>query len=409
MSTGYDPKTIRKDFPLLSEPSGRLRAYLDSAASSQTPRHVLEAVSGFYERYRANVHRGMYEASERATERYEKSRKTVADFLGADESEIIFTSGTTHGLNLAVQLIEPRLGPGDEIVTTEMEHHANLIPWQQAAKRSGATLRLIPVREDYTLDMEAARRLIGPQTKFVAVTWASNVLGTVSPVAEICALAKEAGALSVVDAAQIAGHRPIDVRQVGCDFLAFSAHKMLGPTGTGALYGRRPFLDELEPVSFGGDMIKEVTFEGATWNEAPFRFEPGTPNIAGVIGLGAAIEYLNRLGIKSIWEHEKELTDYAFARLTEVEGLKVIGAAADKDRVGTIAFLVEGIHPHDLATVLDAHGVCVRAGHHCAMPLHHKFGIKTGTTRMSFGPYTLKEEIDALIEAVHKAKQVFRV
>jgi cysteine desulfurase/selenocysteine lyase len=405
-----DVEAVRGEFPMFRRDDRRKPFhYLDSAASSQTPQAVIDAVADFYERYRANVHRGMYCASEEATRRYEGVRPLVARQLGAAEGEIVFTSGATHGLNLAAQLVAQDLRAGDEIVTTEMEHHANLLPWQQLARRLGLTVRYIPVRDDYTLDMAEARRLIGPQTKAVAFTWASNVLGTVNPAAELVGLARSVGAYSVVDAAQLVGHRPVDVAALGCDFLAFSAHKVFGPTGTGVLFGRASLLERFEPVSFGGDMIREVRLDGATWNDAPYKFEPGTPNIAGVIGMGAAFEFVERVGAAAIERHERDLIAYAFDRLAGVAGVRVFGPGAAADRIGAIAFLVEGVHPHDVATVLDAQGVCVRAGHHCAMPLHHRFGIRTGTARMSFGPYTAERDIDALIAGLHKAKLTFRV
>lgn len=406
-----DVEKIRRDFPMLAPvpDGGRPFVYLDSGASSQTPEPVLAAMDDYYRTYRANVHRGMYRASELATERYESARARVAAFIGAREDEVIFTSGATHGLNLAAQLLAQRVVAGDEIVATEMEHHANLIPWQQLAKAKGATLRLIPVRDDCTLDLDAAKALIGPKTKVVAVTWGSNVLGTINPADEVCALARAAGAFSVVDAAQYIGHRAVDVKKAGCDFLAFSGHKMLGPTGTGALFGRHELLETLEPVAFGGDMIREVFFTDALWSDAPFRFEPGTPNVAGVIGLGAAVDYLTSLGVADIAAHERDLTAHALAALAEISGTRVFGPPAGHDRLGAVAFTVEGIHPHDVATVLDARGVCVRAGHHCAMPLHRKFGFVSGTARMSLGPYTTAADVDALADGVRHAKKIFRV
>jgi cysteine desulfurase/selenocysteine lyase len=406
----FDPATCRADFPMLADAAGgRALAYLDTAASSQTPLPVLAAMDDYYRTCRANVHRGMYRASEETTARYEAGRRAVAAFLNAAEDEVVFTAGATASLNLAARLLEPRLAPGDEIVATEMEHHANLIPWQQLARRTGAKLRLIPVRDDFTLDLDAARALVGERTRIVAFAWASNVLGTVNPAAELCTLAKSVGAVSVVDAAQAVGHLPVDVKQIGCDFLAFSGHKMLGPTGTGVLFGRREVLAGLEPVNFGGDMIRDVTFEDAAWADAPYRFEPGTPNIAGVIGLGAAVEYLARLGVPAIAEHESALARAALAHLGEIPGIKILGPTADKPRLGNVSFVIDGLHPHDVATVLDAGGVCVRAGHHCAMPLHRKFGFMVGTVRASFGPYSLPSDTDALVAGLLKAKEIFRV
>jgi cysteine desulfurase/selenocysteine lyase len=403
-----DTASLHAQFPMLAVEPRRF-FYLDSAASSQTPTRVLDAVDSYYRTCRANVHRGMYRASEEATVRYEAVRGTVASLLRAREQDIIFTSGTTHGLNLAAQLLAPRVHAGDEIVVSEMEHHANLIPWQQLAKARGAVLRYLPVGEDFELDLAAARQIIGPKTRVLAVTWASNVLGTVNQVAELCALAKAHGAYTVVDAAQVVGHLPIDVTKLEADFLAFSGHKMLGPTGVGVLYGRHELTSTLEPVSFGGDMITNVTYEGASWNEAPLRFEPGTPNIAGVIGLGEACRMVQEIGPDAAHAHEKQLIKHAFARLAEVPGVTVFGPGADRPRVGAISFNLAGIHAHDVATVLDAGGVCVRAGHHCAMPLHRKFGLTAGTARMSFGVYTDEADVDALINGLHKARQIFRV
>lgn len=399
------PGDILKDFPPLHAMG--MRAYLDSAASSLTPTPVLDAMDAYYKEYRANVHRGMYATSAKATERYEAVRGVAAKFLNASADEIVFTSGTTDALNLLASSLGRTYGPGDEVVLTEMEHHANLVPWQEAAKRHGFALKFIPVKADFTLDMEAARALITPKTKAVSVVHASNALGTVNPVKELAALAHAASAVMILDAAQSAAHLKLDVRDLDCDFLAFSAHKTYGPTGVGALYGKKALLEKLEPARYGGDMIREVTLESSTWNDAPWKFEAGTPNIAGVIGFGAALEYLMAIGMEDVEAHDKALTTYALTKLSGVSGLKIVGPTAG-ERIGAISFEVEGAHPHDLATLLDREGVAVRGGHHCAMPLMTKLGI-AGTTRASFGIYNEEKDVDALVDALAKAKLTLKV
>ncbi len=396
----------KKDFPMLvAQPA---LSYLDSASSSQTPDAVLAAVDAYYHEYRANVHRGMYAASERATDVYEHSRAEIAMFINAGVDEVVFTRGTTESLNLVATAIGKTLVAGDEVVMTAMEHHANLVPWQQAAKRHGFTVRVIPLTTEMTLDMDEARKLIGSKTKVLAMTWASNVLGTVNPVVELIALAKAAGAMTVVDAAQAAGHFAIDVKALDCDFLAFSGHKMFAPTGIGVLYGKKARLEAMEPVMFGGDMIREVTWEESKWNDVPMKFEAGTPNIAGAIGLGAAVRYVQQIGVEALHVHEAEMTRYCLAKLAEVGGVKVWGPPADHPRVGVVSFTVDGVHSHDLVTLLDRKGVAVRGGHHCAMPLVRGLGL-TGTARASFSIYTTREDIDRLANAIIYAKSVFSV
>lgn len=409
MKDALDVAKLRKDFPVLAKAEGKRFAYLDTAASSQTPVQVLEAQDAYYFTNRANVHRGMYGLSERATEQYEAVRRKVADLIRANEDEIVFTRGATEGLNLVAHGLGPTLGKGDEVVMTIMEHHANLLPWQQQALRRGFTVKAIPLTPDFRVDLDAAARLIGPATKVVAVTAASNVLGTVAPVAELAALARKVGAVVVVDAAQLAGHQAIDVRRLDCDFLAFSGHKMLGPTGTGVLYGKKARLEALEPMLYGGDMIREVYWDRAVWNDVPWKFEAGTPNIGGVIGLGAAVDYVRLTGIDRIEAHEHAITAYLIDRLAEVPGAKVIGPSADVPRTGAVSFTMEGMHPHDVSTILDAEGVCVRGGHHCAMPLLRELGIMDGVTRASVGLYTTKDEIDLLIEGLRKARRIFKL
>lgn len=399
------PDGILKDFPSLHAMG--TRAYLDSAATSLTPTPVLVAMEAYYKECRANVHRGMYRASGEATERYEAARAKVARFIGAAPEETIFVRGATEALNLLAASLSAGLAAGDEVVVTEMEHHANLVPWQQRAKRRGFTLKAIPVMDDFTLDLDAARALIGPRTRVVSAAHASNVLGTVNPVKELAKLAHAVGAVLVVDAAQSIPHRKIDVRALDCDFLAFSGHKMLGPTGIGVLWGRKELLERMEPYQFGSDMIREVTLEDSTWSELPYRFEAGTPNIAGAIGLGAAVDYLEAIGMDAVEAHDRALAAYAIRRLSEVPGVKVFGPV-EGDRVGAVAFTVEGMHPHDLTTLLDREGVSIRGGHHCAMPLHAKFGLPS-TGRAGLGPYNDEKDVDLLVEAIGKAQNVLRL
>lgn len=384
-----------------------MRAYLDSAASSLTPTPVLDAMNDYYKNFRSNVHRGMYKTAGEATRCYEAVRGKVAKFLNAAvPEEIVFTSGTTASLNLLATSLGRTCGPGDEVVLTEMEHHANLVPWQEAAKRHGFALKFIPLKEQ-CLDMDAARALITPQTKVVAIAHASNVLGTINPAKELAALAHAVGAIFILDAAQSVPHMNVDVRELDCDFLAFSTHKAYGPTGVGVLYGKKALLEKTEPAQYGGDMIREVKYEASTWNDAPMKFEAGTPNIAGVIGLGGAIDWMQGIGMEIIEAHDRELTIYALEKLSVIPGVTIVGPGAG-ERIGAISFTVEGAHPHDLATLLDREGVAVRGGHHCAMPLMNKLGV-TGTCRASFGIYNGKEDVDALVEAIEKAKATLKL
>ncbi len=409
MKDTLDVLKIRQDFPMLSQTDGKRFAYLDSASSSLTPVQVLEAMDAYYRTYRANVHRGMYKISEQATERFEEVRRKIGDFIHADENEIVFTRGTTESLNMVAHSLAKKLGSGDEVMMTVMEHHANLVPWQQLAKEYGFILKFIPITADYQLDMVAAAQMITSATKVVAVTYASNVLGTIVPVAELTKLARAVGATVVVDAAQAAGHMHIDVRKLDCDFLAFSGHKMVGPTGTGVLYGKKAMLENMTPMQFGGDMIREVSFERSTWNEVPWKFEAGTPNIGGVIGLGAAVDYVRAVGIDYIAAHEKALATYAISKLSKIPGVRIIGSSATEDRTGVVSFEVDGIHPHDVSTILDAEGICVRGGHHCAMPLLQTLGLLNGSTRASFGIYNTNDDVDALVTGIMKARKIFRL
>jgi cysteine desulfurase/selenocysteine lyase len=403
-----DVRAIRADFPILDRPvHGKKLVFLDSAASSQKPRQVIEAMDEYYRRSHANVHRGVHALSEEATDLYEAARKKVAKFIGARSSrEIIWTRNATEAINLvAYSWGRVNVREGDEIVTTEMEHHANIVPWQLLVKEKGARLRYIPIAADGTLELGQFEHFLTPRTKLVAVTQMSNVLGTINPVQEIVARAHAVGALCLVDAAQSVPHMPVNVQDLDCDFLAFSGHKMCGPTGIGVLWGRRDLLESMPPFMAGGDMIRRVTFEGAEWNELPYKFEAGTPAIAEAIGLGVAVDYLNGPGMALVRAHEKEIVAYALERLAEVPGLKVYGPADPELHGGLATFTLDGIHPHDLATILDAEGIAVRAGHHCAMPLHLKLGLPA-STRASFYIYTLPEEIDALVEALYRAKQI---
>ncbi len=391
----------RPDFPILERIiNGHRVVYLDSAASSQKPRQVIEAMVRYYERSHANVHRSIHTLGEEATELYELARDRVREFIGAQSrEEIVFTRGTTDSLSLVADAVGHTLEAGDEIIITELEHHSNIIPWQMAARDRGAVVRAVPITPDGHLDMDALRRLLGPRTRVVAVAHISNVLGTINPVREIVQLARSVGALSVVDGAQAIPHVSLDMMSLECDFYAASAHKMLGPTGIGILYGRREVLDRLEPTRGGSEMIKEVWIDRAQWNDLPWRFEPGTPPIAEAVGLTAAIEYLEKLGMERVAEHERELTRRALTSLAALEGVRVFGPGPAEDRGAVVAFSVEGLHPHDVAALLDAEGIAVRAGHHCAQPLMRALGV-VGTSRASFSVYNSPEEIDALVSAV---------
>ena len=391
----------RADFPILSRVvHGSPLAYLDSAASSQKPRQVIEAVTTYYERSHANVHRSIHTLGEEATELYEGARDAVRAFVGArSREEIIFTRGTTEAINLVAQCVGRTLRPGDEIVVTEMEHHSNLIPWQMACRDRGAVLKAVPVIGEGFLDMEAFPRLLSPRTRLVAAAHVSNVLGTINPVAEIVRRSHEAGALVLLDGAQGAPHLALDLAGLGADFYAFSGHKMLGPTGIGVLYGRREALETLEPAWGGGEMIKEVWIDRAQWNDLPWRFEPGTPPIAGAVGLRAAVEYLAKLGMDRVAAHERELTARCLDGLIRVPGVTIYGPRNPEIKGAVVAFAVDGLHPHDGAAILDEQGIAVRAGHHCAQPLMKRLGI-VGTLRASFSVYNTAAEIERLVAAV---------
>jgi cysteine desulfurase / selenocysteine lyase len=402
-----DWEAIREDFPILrQEVHGKPLIYFDNAASSQKPRAVIDALRRYYERDNANVHRGLHALSTRATEAYEGARSLVAKYLGAaNADEIVFTRGTTEAINLVAQAWGGRfVREGDVILLTEMEHHSNLVPWQMLAERTGARLRFVPVREDGTLALEALDSVLTPEVKVFAFTHISNSLGTINPVAELCRAARAVGAVTVVDAAQSAGHLPIDVRELGCDFLAFSGHKMCAPTGIGALYGRAELLEATPPWHGGGEMIVSVTYEKSIYKNAPHKFEAGTPNIAGAVGLGAAIEYLERIGRAAIFEHDAELAKYAIQRMDELPGLRVMGPRGERGSL--VGFVMAAAHPHDLTTFADQHGLALRGGHHCNQPLMKKFRLP-GTTRASFYFYNATAEIDRMIEILDAAVRFF--
>jgi cysteine desulfurase/selenocysteine lyase len=401
-----NPLELRREFPILDqEVNGHPLVYLDNAASSQKPRRVIDAIARYYEHDHANVHRGVHTLASRATDAYEGARAKVARFLNAaSEREIVFTRGTTSALNIVARsYARAVLREGDEIVLTPMEHHANLIPWQQAAKATGAVLRYIPMQPDGRILLEDVEATLTDRTKIVSVTHVSNVLGVVNPVKEIAALAHRRGAVMVVDGAQSTPHMKVDVRDLDCDFYAFSGHKMCGPTGIGVLYGKLELLDRMEPVEYGGEMIEHVDYYDATWKEAPWRFEGGTPIIAGAVGLAAAIDFLTEIGMDEIDRHSTALARYAYDRLSGIEGVTLYGP---RERTGLVTFNLEGIHPHDVATVLDTEGVAIRAGHHCCQPLMRKLGV-TATARASFYLYNTEEDVERLVAALIKAKEFF--
>jgi len=404
------PATIRDDFPILRQRvNGKPLVYLDSANTSQKPRQVIEAVVRYYEEYNANIHRGVYSIAERATAEYEEARAKAARFLGAAEpAEIVFTRNITEALNLIAHAWGRRhVGPGDEILTTEMEHHSDLVPWQFLAEERGARLRHIPFDGRGRLVLDDLDRLLTDRTKIVALVHVSNAFGTVNPVAEIARAAHAHGAVVVVDGAQSTPHRPVDVQALGVDFFGFTGHKMLAPMGIGGLWARRALLEKMEPFLGGGEMISDVWLDRATWNEVPWKFEAGTQNVGDTIALGVAIDYLERLGRDAIAAHEREITAYAMGRLQEIPGLRIMGPGLD-ERGGVVSFSMDGIHPHDVAQVLDADGICVRAGHHCTKPLHRKLGI-AASVRASFYVYTIKEEIDVLARSLLKTRELFSV
>ncbi len=406
-----DVQKIRADFPILDVEAypGVPLVFLDSAASSQKPTAVLEAMDQYYRTHHANVHRGIYRFSEDATNAYENARKRMAHFINApDSAQVIFVRNATEGFNLvAYSWGEVNIQAGDEILLTEMEHHANLVPWQMLAQRKGAVVRYVPFDENGVLDLTNLDKLLTKRTKLFSFTAVSNVFGTINPAKQLIAAAKAVGAVTMVDAAQSVPHMPVDVQELDCDFFTFSGHKMCGPTGIGVLYGKRHLLEEMPPFMGGGDMIRRVTLEGSTWNDLPWKFEAGTPSIAEGIGLGTAVDYLSSIGMGEIHAHEQFITHYALEALSEVPGLKVLGPPASQ-KGGVAAFTLANLHPHDIAELLDKDGIAVRAGHHCAMPLHKKLGL-SATTRASFYIHTTTTEIDKLVESLHRVRKIFRL
>jgi cysteine desulfurase/selenocysteine lyase len=404
-----DVRRIREDFPILREQvNGRRLVYLDSAATTQKPRQVIEALVRYYETSNANIHRGIHTLATRATEQYESARVRVADFIGArSPREVIFTRNATEAINLVARTWgDESLGEGDEIVLTLMEHHSNIVPWQLLARRRGAKLRYVGLTPDGHLDLDELRALIGRRTKLVSLTQMSNVLGTINPVTEVAEMAHRAGALLLVDGAQGVPHLPVDVSTLGADFVAFSAHKMLGPTGVGVLWAPAELLESMPPFLGGGDMISIVRPEESTWAELPHKFEAGTPNIADVIALGAAVDYLSGLGMANVRRHEQELTEVALERLRGIPGMRIFGPPSAAERGGVVSFAMEAAHPHDVATIADGYGVAIRAGHHCAQLLMRALGV-AATSRASFSIYNDADDIEALVEALEGVNRVF--
>ncbi|MCX7795735.1 MAG: cysteine desulfurase [bacterium] len=405
----YDVYKIRNDFPILKEKiNGKKLVYLDNAATTQKPLSVINATSDYYKHYNANVHRGVYTLGAIATQEYERIRKKVADFIGAEESScIVFTKGTTEAINLvAYGWGRKFLRDGDEVILTIMEHHSNIVPWQILARERGIKLKFIPLRDDGTLDMDSFYSSISEDTKLISITYVSNVLGTINPIGEIVKIAHNIRAKVLIDGAQGIPSIPTNVKNLDVDFLAFSAHKMLGPTGIGILYSKREILEEMEPLLGGGEMIKRVSIFDSIWADIPYRFEGGTPNIAGVIGFGEAIDYLNNLGMDEVFKHEKILTAYALEMLSSLDGITIYGPKDINLRSSIISFNYKKVHPHDVATILDQNGIAIRAGHHCAQPLHDALGI-SASCRVSLYVYNTKEEIDCLIKSLEKVEKIF--
>jgi len=404
---GFDVEKVRHDFPILREKvRGRTLVYLDNAATSQKPQVVIDAISRHYERGNANIHRGVHFLSEHATEEHEAARATVQSFLNAEEaSEIIFVRGATEAINLVAQTYgRTQVGPGDEVLITAMEHHSNIVPWQILCEQKGGRLRVIPINESGELLLEEFQKLLNTRTKIVAVTQVSNALGTINPVQRIIEMAHRENIPVLVDGAQAVPHLKVDVQALDCDFYVFSGHKLYGPTGIGVLYGKSALLDAMPPYQGGGDMISSVTFEKTIYNKLPYKFEAGTPHVAGAIGLGAAIDYVNGLGMDNVAAYEHEVLTYATEAVAAIPGIRLIGTAREK--AGVLSFLLGSIHPHDIGTILDQEGIAIRAGHHCAQPIMQRFGI-AATARASFGLYNTKEEVDALVEGIQKVREVF--
>ncbi|UCV09007.1 aminotransferase class V-fold PLP-dependent enzyme [Dechloromonas denitrificans] len=401
-----DVARLRQDFPILERwVDGHPLVYLDNAATTQKPWPVIEAEGHYYAHYNANIHRGVHRLSQEATEAYEGARDKVRAFIQAPaREEIVFTRGTTESINLVANSYGNGLRAGDEILVSEMEHHSNIVPWQLLCQRSGAVLRVAPIDEAGQLDLEQFEKLLNPRTRLLAITHMSNALGTINPVKQLVAMAHRVGAVVLVDGAQAVAHLPVDVNDLGCDFYAFSGHKLYGPTGTGVLYGRAALLDAMPPWQGGGDMIRQVSFAGSSWNDLPYKFEAGTPNIAGGIALGVAIDYLQAADRHAIAAHEADLLDYATGQAQRCDGLRLIGTAGDKGAI--LSFTLAGIHPHDIGTILDAQGIAVRTGHHCAMPVMDRYRVPA-TVRASFALYNTRSEVDALFGGLRKVREMF--
>ena len=403
----FDVERVRADFPILEQKvHGKPLVYLDNAATSQKPRAVIDAISRYYEGTNANIHRAVHHLSEQATEEYEAARKTAQNFINAPSlSEVIFVRGTTEGINLVAQTFgRANIHSGDEVVVTDMEHHSDIVPWQLLCEDRGAKLRVVPINDRGELILGEYAKLLGPKTKLVCVTHVSNALGTINPVRQIVEMAHSHGIPVLVDGAQAVPHLKVDVQALDCDFYSFSGHKVYGPTGIGVLYGKKALLEAMPPYQGGGDMILSVTFEKTTYNRLPYKFEAGTPDIAGVIGLGAALEYVGGLGIENIGAYEHDLLEYATAAVSSIPGLKIIGTAREK--AGVLSFTLENIHPHDIGTILDREGIAIRTGHHCSQPVMKRFGVDS-TARASFAMYNTKQEVDALVRGIEKVREVF--
>lgn len=406
-SGGFDIDAVRRDFPILHQDiNGRPLAYLDNAASSQKPLQVIEAIDAYYRLDNANVHRGVHRLSQRATDAYEGARSKVRDFLGArSDKEIIFVRGATEAINLVAQsYVRPQIKPGDEILISHIEHHANIVPWQMVCEQTGAKLKVIPMTQTGELDLSGFDDLLNDRTKILAIGHVSNALGTVNPVKDMIAKAKAKSIPVLVDGAQAVPHMSVDVQELDCDFYVFSGHKMFAPTGIGALYGKQDLLEAMPPYQGGGDMILSVSFEHTEYNTLPYKFEAGTPHIAGAVGLGAAIDYMQSLGIDNLAAHEHHLLEIATAKLEAIEGVSIIGTA--KDKASVLSFMIEDVHPHDIGTIFDQQGVAIRAGHHCAQPVMQFFGI-AATARASFAFYNTEQEVDALVEAIKTTQEMF--
>jgi cysteine desulfurase/selenocysteine lyase len=402
----YDVDRVRADFPILhQEVNGHDLVYLDNGATSQKPRCVIDAISDYYLHDNSNVHRGVHTLAARATEAFENARTRAQKFLRAEDSkEIVFVRGTSEAINLVARgFAAPRLKAGDEVLITEMEHHSNIVPWQMICRETGALLRVVPIDEQGELVLDRLDELLSTKTRILALTHVSNALGTVNPLAQIIGRARDKGIVTIVDGAQAAPHIPIDVQALGCDFYAFSGHKVYGPTGIGVLYGRMPLLQEMQPYQGGGEMIRKVSFDETLYADPPHKFEAGTPNIAGAVGLATALDYVDDLGLEQIARYELALLEYATAAVEQVEGIRIIGRAREK--AGILTFVIDGVHAHDVGTIMDHQGIAIRAGHHCAMPVMQKFGV-AATTRASFGLYNTMQEVDALVGGLHEVRGI---